>query len=74
MAQKAPTPPTPDRLIDCREVSDQLGTSTTSVWRWCHSRPGFPQPIKVGPLSTRWKQSEVSAYVAALGAKEPSNV
>lgn len=52
-----------DRLIDVKEVCAITGTGRS----WVHEKTTaqqFPQPIRLGPRYTRWRASEVSAWVA----------
>ena len=52
------------------EVAAYLGCGQSTVWRWVHTIPGFPQPKKKGPNFTVWIREEVEAY--ALGKKHQS--
>ena len=54
-------------LLSANQVSEQLGITRTTLWRWCKADT-FPQPIKIGPNTTRWRQSEVEEWVAAKAA------
>lgn len=48
-----------------KEVAVLFKLSTSSVWRL--SRAGkLPQPVKVGLNSTRWKQSELEAFIEKM--------
>ncbi|WP_345797154.1 AlpA family phage regulatory protein [Castellaniella sp. MT123] len=52
-----------DRLITDREVSRLLGASRS--WPWKLVRDGrFPQPIRLSARCTRWRLSDVRAYMA----------
>lgn len=56
-----------DRLLTDREVAEQLGVSTASVWR--HAAAGLlPKPVKLGH-SSRWTESDLSETVDQLKAR-----
>lgn len=59
---RQPTP-TDDRLITDREVAHLLGASRS--WPWKLARDGrFPQPVKLSTRCTRWRLSDVQAFMA----------
>ena len=49
-------------LIPLAEVKRVAGISKSEVWRRVRART-FPQPVKLGPLTTRWNRPEVIAWV-----------
>jgi predicted DNA-binding transcriptional regulator AlpA len=68
-AAAPPTLPTPDaldRLLTVKTVGEILGIHARSVWRLLASDPSFPRPVKVGTGATRWRASDLSAYINAL--------
>jgi predicted DNA-binding transcriptional regulator AlpA len=53
---------TPDRLIRLREVLEIIPVGRSS-W-WLGVRQGrYPKPIKLGPRTTCWRESEVRRLV-----------
>ncbi|MGE4370805.1 MAG: helix-turn-helix transcriptional regulator [Burkholderiaceae bacterium] len=53
---------TDDRLITDKEVAHLLGSSRS--WPWKLAQDGrFPKPIKLTPKFTRWRLSEVRAWI-----------
>lgn len=54
-------------LMSAIEVSKLLGITRTTLWRWCKVDT-FPKPIKIGPNTTRWRQSDVDEWLAAKAA------
>ena len=51
-----------DRLITDKEVAHLLGSSRS--WPWKLAQDGrFPKPIKLTPKFTRWRLSEVLAWI-----------
>jgi prophage regulatory protein len=53
-----------DRLITCQDVLDLLSESRSSFYALVRAGE-FPPPIKRGRAS-RWRQSEVDAYIAKI--------
>jgi len=52
-----------DRLIGIDEVTARVGLSSRSVWRLRDSGQ-MPSPLKLN-RSVRWKEAEISAWIAA---------
>ncbi len=49
------------------ELAQRYRVNRATVWRW--TRTGrFPQPVKVGPGSTRWRGADVLAFEAERAA------
>lgn len=49
--------------LTVRQVAEQLGVSTDSIYRW--KRHGeFPAAVKLGPGSVRWRLADVQAWEA----------
>lgn len=74
IASIAPTTPTAERalslpgytrLLDVREVSAQVAMSRSTVWAKVKSGQ-FPAPVRSGKRCTRWRESEVQAFIASL--------
>jgi len=53
-----------EALINLAEVVRISGLSKSEIWRRV-AQERFPQPVKLGPQTTRWPQSEVLAWVSA---------
>jgi len=50
------------QFITDREVARMLDASRSGVWKW--SKEGkFPAPIKLSARCTRWRLSEVQAWM-----------
>ena len=56
--------PRPDRLLVVAEVAQILAVSTRQVWKLV-AAGDFVQPLRLG-RSTRWRSSEVQAFLAQL--------
>lgn len=50
-------------LFNVREVSGMLGMGVSTIWRRVQERT-FPQPLKTGPGSTRWRRGDLEAWVS----------
>ncbi|MGX5659385.1 helix-turn-helix transcriptional regulator [Castellaniella ginsengisoli] len=62
-AQAAQPVTADDRLIADREVAHLIGASRS--WPWKLARDGrFPKPIKLSARCTRWRLSDVRAWMA----------
>lgn len=60
--QAAQPAPADDRLIADREVAHLIGASRS--WPWKLARDGrFPKPIKLSARCTRWRLSDVRAWM-----------
>ncbi len=49
-----------------RTVARRYGVDRATIWRWANApnyrHLGFPQPLKVGPNTTRWADDELDQY------------
>ncbi len=57
------------RYFRARTVYETLNISRTTLWHWIQNRPGFPQPIKVGPNTTLHDLAAIEAYLGLAGTK-----
>lgn len=54
-----------DKLLRRQEVEAITGFACSSIYRLM--RAGlFPEPVKIGPKSVRWRASEIEAWLASL--------
>jgi prophage regulatory protein len=59
------------RYLTDRDVAHRYGTSRVTPWRW--ARAGIiPPPVKIGPSTTRWVESELDAWDFKKAAKRRS--
>lgn len=56
-----------DRLISADEAAHIMGRKRSSFWDYVKKTPSFPAPAVQGHGFTRWRMSEVQAYIASLG-------
>lgn len=47
--------------ISVKQLAIRYGVSVPTLWRWVKDGK-FPQPVKLGPGSTRWRESDVLAW------------
>lgn len=61
-SQASANNPLPDRLLRLPHVL-QIVPISKSTW-WAGVRSGkFPKPVKLGPRTTCWRQSDIAAFV-----------
>ena len=54
-----------DKLLTMREVETATGLSKSAVYNRI-SLGTFPQPVKIGAKSSRWRESDLQAWVDSL--------
>ncbi len=60
------TLPAPDALLRLPQVLARVPVGRSTLWLWV--RDGrFPKPIKLGPMTTAWRASDVAAWLEAAG-------
>jgi prophage regulatory protein len=64
MVREAPTAPA-DRLMTIGEVAYRLGTSPSTINRRIQAGK-FPKPVHLGTRTSRWRESEVNAWIQNL--------
>ena len=56
----------PSRFVTDADLADRYGVHRATTWRW--SREGkFPQPVTIGPGTTRWRVADVLDHEARVG-------
>ena len=56
-------------LLTAPEVAAILRIHAKSIWRLVRDS-GFPKPIKISPRITRWRRSEVNAFIEKRASNE----
>ena len=54
-----------DEMLRVNEVAQMFAVSVREVWRLVAGGI-IPQPIKLGPKTTRWLKSEICEFLEAL--------
>lgn len=52
-----------ERFLDVHAVAEMVGVSAPTIWRWVKNLEGFPKPIRISTGTTRWRQSDLAAFV-----------
>lgn len=60
------------RLLRINQVLARIPISRSSFWEGCRNGR-FPQPIKIGPRTTVWREEDIDAFIESLGNQEPGN-
>ena len=50
-------------ILRPKDAAQYLGISVGTLYRWAQEQPGFPQPIKIGPRTTGWRQADLDAWL-----------
>ncbi len=50
------------RLLGRRAVLELLGISNSTLYRWIEAGH-FPRPVRVGPNTARWLQSDLATWL-----------
>jgi len=53
-----------EKLLRIREVSEWLGVSKTTVYKWV-KEGRFPEPVILADHASRWVEAEVVAWLAS---------
>lgn len=54
----------PETFLRLPQVLARVPVSKSTLWGWVRAGK-FPKPIKLGPMTTVWRESDVSAWTAA---------
>ncbi len=47
--------------ISVKQLAARYGVSPATLWRWTKSGE-LPQPVKLGPNCTRWREADILAW------------
>lgn len=56
----------PNTLLSAEQVGARLSVSACTVWRYARTNPAFPKPIKLSAGCTRFRSSDIDAFLAAM--------
>lgn len=54
-----------DKFIRCNQVEDLTGLSRSTLYRKITTGE-FPKPVKISPRASRWRLSEVAAWMESI--------
>lgn len=54
-----------DRLLARREVERRVGLVKSRIYELI-AVGRFPRPLRIGPQSVRWRESEIAAWIETL--------
>ncbi len=54
-----------ERLLRLREVTERTGLAKSTIYRNIKAKT-FPEPVKVGVASSRWRESDLRDWIARL--------
>ena len=55
-----------DRILKVSEVSEILGRSPKTIWRWWAKVKVMPEPIKIMGRAVGWKESTINDWLDSL--------
>lgn len=55
----------PSDYISDQQFAAMVGVHRTSIWRWVRTDATCPQPVRIGPATTRFCRSAVVAWLAS---------
>lgn len=54
-----------DPLMSVKDVAAYLSLGEPTVWQYAREEKGFPQAIKLTARCSRWRKSEINAWIAS---------
>lgn len=54
------------KLLSAKQVSELLGVTETTIWRYGKNDSRFPNRIVLSPRCVRYDQSEVEQYIKQI--------
>ena len=64
-AASAPTHVGTQMLIRLSDLSESLGVSRSTIYRWM-SEGEFPAPVRIGDRAVRWRSEDIEEWKSAL--------
>ena len=56
-----------ERLLRLPEVLERVPVGRSTWWKWIKDGHA-PRPVKIGPRTTAWRESDVAAFIDSLPA------
>lgn len=57
-----------ETYLSDQQLAARYNVHRSTPWRWKKFYPDFPEPVRLGPQTTRWKLSDIEAWEAARNA------
>ena len=54
-----------DKLLRLTDVEKRVALKRTAIYRWI-ALGDFPKPVRMGPRSSRWRESAISDWIETL--------
>lgn len=61
--------PQPETFLRLPQVLARVPVGRSTLWNWVRTGR-FCKPVKLGPMTTAWRKSDVDAWAAAQGVAE----
>ena len=55
--------PSADRIIRPKELTELLGVTKVTIWRWWRLAGTFPEPMRLSPGVTGWRSSTIERWL-----------
>jgi len=62
-----------EQFLSDKDVARRYGVVRQTIWRWVKRNRGFPKPIMLAPVTSRWKLSELLYYEQVSGPDLKTN-
>ncbi len=53
-----------EMFLTDRQIAERYSVSRATVWRWVKEKR-LPAPARLGPATTRWRESDLKAFEQA---------
>lgn len=60
-----------ERLLRLREVMAMTGLGSSTIYRYIQAGT-FPAPVKIGGFTSRWRESQIAAWIEDLPLRGPA--
>lgn len=59
-----------NQLLRAKQAAQLLNCGRSTLWRWTKTLENFPQPQKISPRITAWRESDLIAWINQKFSKE----